>query len=740
MHAYAFYRRFIFSCIALIFIGTSNENNLYAQKKTTASGQAYVVVIQDLQKAQKSLFQIIKTTSYSTQDISTTYVKMAGIIIFNDIDALVDSIINSTHYDAKNKYFLLVKVQRLIAIYQQLYTESSVSVMTLKRAIEAFHLIIQVAENELDWETLIKQSEPELKRCIYELFSYKHSVKKYRDHIVLHYIQRYPAQGLAIFFSYGSDNFDSVFNYILRKAPSVIFNDLASSKSKIARGYGKWAHPALQLLLKMRRLHKGYFYFPFYRDILNKKITLADVRQVVNFPQRYFRLLVKVHMMHEAYMHHAQDTPTNYQVLGDYMAKIADQYLITPMNDLHYAPDAVRFRRILNYGLYDLYYLMVYSNDNLYTSSFLYVYRLFITQLGARNGFGFLKDLYWDKYRKFIKTLAVYSHLYGTHKNDFLKKMKEQEQITLMRLFVRTIPFSSATFLEDAIDVAGALTGIKGVLSEVLSEEIQTLYRKYDQQKNKKAKLVYYILGKLLRDSYQEQINEVNELYKNQDIYVFDATPYFKNKNGLIGQVFFYGDEDSEHSFYHLIYTFYKKKGWKVYHLNDWIVIKTTEGNPISIYANKPFREINQGYLNAQIRLKNYFNRAHIIPVIMMHRGHSYFMQHTINQLSPHVKLVLLGGCGSYGVVPRILRLSPEAQLISTRQIGKTTINSALFFRINEQLRVYGKVVWASFWEEMRGVLKTKRDKTYFSDYIPPHKNLSAIFIKYYYHLMSKMY
>jgi hypothetical protein len=90
---------------------------------------------------------------------------------------------------------------------------------------------------------------------------------------------------------------------------------------------------------------------------------------------------------------------------------------------------------------------------------------------------------------------------------------------------------------------------------------------------------------------------------------------------------------------------------------------------------------------------------------------------------------VFLGSCGGYHLIHSVLKNAPDAHIIASKQIGKEVINRPFIDLVNEKLRNGQNIDWIPFWKEFR----SKAGKVEgFEDYIPPHKNLGAIFIKAY--------
>jgi hypothetical protein len=101
----------------------------------------------------------------------------------------------------------------------------------------------------------------------------------------------------------------------------------------------------------------------------------------------------------------------------------------------------------------------------------------------------------------------------------------------------------------------------------------------------------------------------------------------------------------------------------------------------------------------------------------------------TIEKLASSAQLVILGGCGGYQNLNEILEICPEAHIISTKQIGTGVINKGLINEISERLRLGQDLDWPSLWSDLAKKITKPKLKEAFEDYIPPHKNLGAIFI-----------
>mgnify|MGYP003338986783 FL=1 len=137
----------------------------------------------------------------------------------------------------------------------------------------------------------------------------------------------------------------------------------------------------------------------------------------------------------------------------------------------------------------------------------------------------------------------------------------------------------------------------------------------------------------------------------------------------------------------------------------------------------------------AQVHLNNYLSENNLSPTIVVHRGHSYWLPGTIKRMSPTAKIVLLGSCGGFKNLNKILNVAPDAHIISTKEIGAGDINKPIFNKINQTIINKNKIVWKSLWSELDDLFtqdKNKNVRESWESYIPPYRNLGAIFIKAY--------
>jgi hypothetical protein len=130
--------------------------------------------------------------------------------------------------------------------------------------------------------------------------------------------------------------------------------------------------------------------------------------------------------------------------------------------------------------------------------------------------------------------------------------------------------------------------------------------------------------------------------------------------------------------------------------------------------------------------LIDYLDSLQLQPTVVIHRGHSYYLKYTIQQLAPSAKVVLLGSCGGYQSLNKVLQICPQAQIISSKQVGTGNINQEMINVIIGQLRLGKDLNWPAVWKVLTEKFTDVKSKEKFADYVPPHKNLGAIFIMAY--------
>ena len=335
-----------------------------------------------------------------------------------------------------------------------------------------------------------------------------------------------------------------------------------------------------------------------------------------------------------------------------------------------------------------------------------------------------------DNFRKFIKMAAGYNTL-----NDFLAKMDKSNATTTMKAFV--IRLESTEGLEEAVDVADSYSSIMDknqALAKYILKQVKWNLERNMANTNKRGMVIYNLLKVLFESAdTTNKIDLVSQL-GIKSIYGQDYQSLTDDSGRVVQQVFFYGDEDKDgqHSYESFMKMFTNKKEWKVESNDEWTSITSLKGKPVVILANKPLLGPDDPDAKAQAELKDYMFAKNLKPTIVIHRGHSYHLPSTLKQLAPTAKIVVLGSCGGYNNLNEVLTVCEDAHIISSKQVGTRTVNEPILQAINQNLLAGSNIDWVSLWSDLGTKFKDKASREKFDDYIPPYKNLGAIFIKAY--------
>jgi len=458
---------------------------------------------------------------------------------------------------------------------------------------------------------------------------------------------------------------------------------------------------------------------PFLDDIYNKRKTIAEIDKITSNEKLYYKALVQLKIQNNPIGINAIDNELNYRGLQ----------FVRVVNALHESTNAVRFNSLLDFNAEELYFMMIGSQDEIYTSSFTWMFDRMMQQMGAEKGDAFLERIHKSNFRTFIRMCAGYNKL-----SPFLQSMPEDSKSSLMKDFVANLEKGPADELEDAVDVADAFGSLTNPeLISFLKKEVKGNYERVYNAKNSestKGVIIYGLLSTIFN-------NAENSDKLSGNLSVIPPITFVPNsslrdgKDEIIVQAFFYGDDDGKMSFNSFKSNFQGSQ-WKSTTNSNWITYSSTGKNKLVVYANYPLEEPKDE--TAQKALADYLEKNEISPTIVIHRGHSYHLDGSLQNLTPDVKVVMLGSCGGYHNLAKVLDKAPDANIISSKQVGSASVNEPIINEMFTQLLKGNDLNWIDAWADLNAYFNKRgaREKDLFSDYIPPNKNLGAIFIKAY--------
>jgi hypothetical protein len=532
--------------------------------------------------------------------------------------------------------------------------------------------------------------------------------------------RQYPEMMIKRLNEYATESFAcEIIAAAARILPNEIYTYASSTNVKIRGAVRDCKDPLVQSIVQITDKSRSPLKaLSFLGDIYNNKMTIAQADSITANPDVYYQNLVRLRIEGDTL---GRSTYTNE------LAYNGLRY-VREMNDLHEEPDVKRFKCIEKMAPQTLYYLMIFGQDEIYTSSFIGTFNRMMERIKPSTTDSFLLSVNHDRFRTFIRMCAGYNTL-----STFLNAMPQEKKTELMSNFIAGLDKGASDDLEDAVDVADAYGSIKdSSLAMFLRNRVKDNYEMAYKSRSRKGMVLYGLMAAIFDGS--KALSSQDEVIKQSEVLNLppvNLVPYASliNDSGIIyEQFYFYGDEDGKSSYNSFLGNF-KDGKWRIVTDKYWTTITSTQGKPIVVYANNPIPE--PGDEEAQEKLNTYLNEQDIHPTFVVHRGHSYHLPLTMENLSKENKIVMLGSCGGYHNLAVVLNHAPDAHIISSKQTGMMVINEPIIKAINNQLLAGNDVNWISIWNQIDPTMKPPiREK--WLDYVPPYKNLGVIFIKSY--------
>ncbi|TWF44208.1 hypothetical protein FHW36_101126 [Chitinophaga polysaccharea] len=529
---------------------------------------------------------------------------------------------------------------------------------------------------------------------------------------------------------------DSIVAAVARKYPNQVLT-YATSYTPMANAIKRNQDPIVQQIVRIGQSPQSTKILPFLDELLAGTTTVEKLEPIVSNDYQYYKQMVKSTIALQKLKNEGK-TPYGLKAMMENMQAKSLLY-IREVNDLHEESAPVRFAIVKNFTPEELYYLIINGQEELYTSSYTNhnnagLYDQMMLRMKPPRGDSLLVMVNFDRFKKFIAMAAGFNTL-----DNFLKSMAPENSNYLMQKYVQNL--EKTEDLEDAVDVANSFGSIRDEkLLDFLRAEVKKNLAYVSRHKDKRGTVIYQLLTSL----FETESKTENDSSKATDMASkFQLPPInFVAYNGLesdsgkvFQQVFFYGDKDGQESFSSFM-TNFPSSEWRVTKNKYWATISSLKGKPTVIYANLPIDE--PGDKEAIAKLSDYLDENDIHPSIFIHRGHSYHINTTLENLQSSAKIVMLGSCGGYHNLATVLEKSPEAHIISSKQVGTRFVNEPIIHTLEDQVRAGRNVDWVQMWAALtKRFAGDARNKELFSDYVPPHKNLGAIFIKAYKQVMK---
>jgi len=669
-------------------------------------------------------------------------------ILFRKIDELQIWVEVNENIDKNNdKIRLLGYIEQELRLFRQAWKRREIAPSEFPAVIDNFILMVKAQEKGTPLVDFIRDKSYIVARINTMAFTDHPGFKEAEKMVYFKYCTIHPDVILSTIRPFVKEPFaDSLIVIACKFNPAQLYSYAQSVNTPEGKLIHQNTNPLVITVSKLSQTKNALMYFPFLDDIISGKKTVDGIKKFVgdgeeNFDSvGYYKLLVQTETEYFRRMSSpAKDTPIamfGSNGLREVLKDRAIRHFITPINNLHDESNLnVRMKSIDSLTAAEIYYMIVMGEGDIYTSSFKHSFNRMLQRLGTKPRCdSLLLQVRFDYFKKFIKITANFNRL-----DTFLKKMPASSSEALMKAFVANLDQSGS--LEDATDVADSYSSINNKeLQKRILEYVEDNETNSVNDNNEHGELVYSLLKNIFLSSDSTKKIDLTQIAGIPSIYELDKKVLEDDSGRIIQQVFFYGDEDGK-TFFQPFLNSFPSKDWRITKKKEWVEIKSIKGN-LWIFANLPLDYDANLDDSAQVHLISYLEENEWYPSIVIHRGHSYWLPGTISRMPMNAKIVLLGSCGGYKNLQKILEVSPEAHIISTKEIGAGDINRPIHNALNQTLIFGDKIVWRNMWGNLTQLFQQEKNKTIresWESYVPPYKNLGAIFIKAYYKKMESM-
>ena len=662
-------------------------------------------------------------------------------VLYRKVDDLRFWIENNSEIPSSNEKIRYLRyIENILKTFRISWKNREISPVEFPALFDTFEKIFKTHIAGEGMLTFIETSTYPVAKILTNIFDDNKDYALAKNQVYLKYATLNPDKILQTIRPYVSQPFaDSLIVIASERNPVQLYSYAQSHTSPEGQLIQRNTNSMVKAVAKLSQTPHALFYFPFLDNILSGKVSLDSIKQFVGDGEQgydsigYYKLLVQTEIEYFKRMAPPKrDTPVamfGANGLREVIKGKALQHFIIPINELHNQNNlAIRMKAIEQLSPQELYYMIVMGENDIYTSSYKHSFNRMLQKMGAKpRGDSLLQNVHFDYFKKFIKMAANYNKL-----DTFLKSMPPPRSEVLMKAFVANLDKTGT--LEDAVDVADSYSSIN---DPKLLKTIFTYVKENEEQSmasgNVRGKIIYGILKNIFLSADSTNKLDLTTTLGIPSIYEIDNKNLQDEKGNIVQQVFFYGDEDGK-MFFTPFVNAYTSRDWKVTMKKEWVEIKSLKGN-VWIFANRPLNNDANLDDSAQIHLNKYLESVDMQPSVVVHRGHSYWLPRTVNRMSGNAKIILLGSCGGYKNLSDILEVCPDAHIISTKEIGKGDINQPITNYLNQAFISGSPIIWKNMWTSLSKVFMNDPNKEVresWEDYIPPYKNLGAIFLKAY--------
>ncbi|HEY0356399.1 MAG TPA: hypothetical protein VGC29_09355, partial [Flavisolibacter sp.] len=539
---------------------------------------------------------------------------------------------DSTLGDQKKKGYLL-GIEKILKNFIALHRGRQFNASHFPSALDAYQQTMEKDIKKQNFEPVLEKTPYDVHWLVLlsDAFVNSTGYNNSKNTLLLKYCILHPEQ----IFTKMKENPDVPFRDSLLKIAAYKFPkrlyDYASADNRLGYAIRSIDDPFIKAISRMAKSGgSGQLYFPFLDNIITGQQKFEDIDAVKSDDARYYKLLVKTKM---DYIKRSLDGEkiVSMGVLDTMLQVKAVAHFVKTINELHNEQAPVRFRILQQLNAQELYYLAIAGERDMYTSSYVDGIFPLMMQKSGNRGDSLLMSVSFDRFKKFIRIAAGYNTL-----SEFLATFPDKDRAqTLMTAFVNGL--EKSTGLEDGVDVADSYASIAESIKPIAADMLNNVKANYDRNvkgNNKRGMVIYNLLYRLFLSADSTNNVDLSKEFGIPPVYNVDFNSLVNSVTGkVVMQVFFYGDKDGKMNWNGFVPQFNNANWKKIEDNKYWLAFASAKGKPVVIYANRWLPEETGELEKGQAALNEHLEKKGIQPTIVVHRGHSYYVPYTIEQI-----------------------------------------------------------------------------------------------------------
>ncbi|HWB63919.1 MAG TPA: hypothetical protein VG603_10440, partial [Chitinophagales bacterium] len=355
--------------------------------------------------------------------------------------------------------------------------------------------------------------------------------------------------------------------------------------------------------------HIGYQSKPLILldDIWLGKMQVKEAIDLCNDPTALFNAVVKIISRPKYLAKYSID-----REMRDYSLRF-----IREINDNIATGAPQPFYSVENFNAADLYFLMLYGRDEVFSSTFNGLFNRFMQKLPSEDGEAFLKSVNYNQFRDFISLCSSYGTL-----DEFLSRFPQESKEKLLTAYISNLE-TEKDDLTTVVMVAEAISNLTD--NRLLTILDQNVKKEYDRVKKANDQIgisIYGILSSMISGNArvdEQWYHGVSQQFRISPVTSLASSSLFDSSGQCIEQMYFYNDDDGRSSFINFMNSYRSQPGWNIEDRNTYVRIYSHTGKDVEILANKP--EMDEKGIGA---IDAYLKSANLTPTVIVHRGHSF--------------------------------------------------------------------------------------------------------------------